>query len=301
MNDPFVSIVILNWNGWVDTIECLDSLGYLKYEPFEIIVVDNASTDDSVKQIKSRFPEVKVIENSENSGFSKGNNLGIRLAMNGAAKYVWLLNNDTTVSDTALKELVETAENNPLLGIVGSVLYEYDQPGVVQAWGGGDFNVLLSTTSHYKFPSNKIEHIIGASMFIRRQVLEEVGMLDETFFFFMEDTEYSRRVKSLGWQLGVANRSRVYHKGGASIKSDAGSKKSIESDRFYIKAVGIFMGLSKIPVALVALRLFIILARRIVKGQINRIPILTNDYLKGYFLGREKSYFNSNNKDVHVA
>lgn len=279
---PQVGIVILNWNGWQDTVECLDSLRGLTYSNYEVIVVDNASTNDSVAQIKERFPGIKIIESPENGGFSKGNNLGIRAFMEAGADFIWLLNNDTTVSTLALSELVRAARQNPHLGIVGSVLYEYDQPGVIQAWGGGKFRPFLATTSHYKKSKVIVDHIIGASMFIRREVAEQIGILDERFFFFMEDTEYSLRARQAGWLLGVAEQSRVYHKGGSSLKSNPSDSKNLKSDSFYVKAVGTYMRVAGRPVTSVYARFLAIIIQRIVRGQWNRVLSLTSNYWHGY-------------------
>lgn len=284
--EPRVGIVILNWNGWQDTVECLNSLQDLRYSNFEIIVVDNASTNDSVKQIRERFPHIRLIENSENGGFAKGNNLGIKAFMAAGVDYIWLLNNDTTVSTLALTEMVHLAQSDRRLGIVGSVLYEYDRPGVVQAWGGGGFNSFLATTYHSKRPMDVIGHVIGASMLVRREVIERAGMLDERFFFFMEDTEYSLRVRRAGWLLGVADKSRVYHKGGASLKKNHEIGKTLKSDILYARAVGVFMGVARMTALSVLTRLIIMLSRRLIRREFERIRPLAIAYYQGYVRGR---------------
>src|ERR1700756_3033913 len=98
-----VFILLLNWNNWKDTNECLNSLERLDYDEWEVIVLDNGSTDGSVERIREKFPEVEIIQLKANLGFSAGNNAGIRVALERGAEYVWLLNNDTTVSPKALR------------------------------------------------------------------------------------------------------------------------------------------------------------------------------------------------------
>src|ERR1700747_2146681 len=113
-----VEIVVLNWNGWRDTVQCLTSLRRLSYDDFRIIVVDNGSTDDSVQQIRQKFPDVSIIEAGANLGFAGGCNLGIRHAIRDETEYLWLLNNDTTVDSRALGAMVERAEVDPKIGAV---------------------------------------------------------------------------------------------------------------------------------------------------------------------------------------
>lgn len=279
---PRVGIVVLNWNGWQDTVECLDSLRGLTYSNYEVIVVDNASTNDSVAQIRGRFPGVRIIESPENGGFSKGNNLGIRAFIEAGAEYVWLLNNDTTVSTLALNHLVEKIQYNKQLGLIGSVLYEYYEPWSVQAWGGSKYNSFLGITTNPKVLSDRVDHIIGASMFVRAQVLKTLGLLDESLFFFLEDTEYSLRVRDHGWKIGVAEASHVFHKGGSSLGGKSVSR-SVRADLLFITSVGRFMRIRRMPLISVALRLLFIVLQRLRRRQFARIPVVVSAYSQGYW------------------
>lgn len=278
---PSVGIVLLNWNGWQDTVECLSSLQMLNYSNFQILVVDNASTNKSVAEIRARFPDIEVIESVENGGFAKGNNQGIRHFLSKEIGYVWILNNDTTVSISSLSALVNKAESHDKLGIVGSVLYEYDKPWRIQAWGGGKYNAILATASEAKYKSEKIDHINGASMLIKSAVLKSAGLFDESFFFFMEDTEISLRVKDKGWQLAIADLSYVFHKGGASLDGHEHTK-SIRTDLLYINAVGNFMRVRRMRLSSVILRLIVVVIRRIQRRQFDRIPQIIKAYVVGY-------------------
>ena len=121
-----VTIILLNWNGKEDTIECLESLKHITYPNYEILLVDNGSTDGSVECFRERYPGMEIIENGENLGFAEGNNVGIRRAMDEGADYVLLLNNDTVVDPEFLGELVKVGESDPKIGIVGPKICYYN-------------------------------------------------------------------------------------------------------------------------------------------------------------------------------
>jgi GT2 family glycosyltransferase len=232
---PSVICVLLNWNGWRDTVACLQSLLGSDYPNCSVIVVDNGSTDDSVSKIREAHPWVEILETHINLGFSGGNNYGIRLALDRHVKFVWLLNNDTIIHKHSLRELVAFAEENPLVGEIGSVLYYADQPDKVQAWGGGHINLWVGTSHHFHEPvsSNKLDFVTAASVLIPSIVFRQVGLLDEKYFMYWEDTDFSYRVRAAGWKLGVASSATLLHKENAST-----GRKSPRMDR-YISASGI--------------------------------------------------------------
>lgn len=287
MQEPRVGAVILNWNGWQDTAECLESLRGLTYRNLEILVVDNGSADDSVSQLRRRFPEIKLTELPQNIGFSRASNLGARTLLDAGADYIWLLNNDTTVSTLALTELVKTAEDDPRLGLVASVLYDYGHPGRVQAWGGGTLHPYLLTLNHHFAPADSYDHLLGTSLLIRREMIQQIGLLDERYVFSMEDTEYSLRAREHGWLLGVADASRVYHKGGATTKREYGRDAELQADVKYTRPFGLFMRLTRRPLPAVVLKWLGILARRAMKRQWYKLVPLTAAYWEGYRAGRQ--------------
>lgn len=134
-NWPKVAIIVLNWNGWRDTIECLESLQRITYPNYQIIVVDNGSTDDSVERIKEKFPHLTLIEMGRNLGYAGGNNLGIKFALEWDPGYICILNNDVVVESQFLEPIIIAMESNSRIGITGGTLYNDPQFTIVQNTG----------------------------------------------------------------------------------------------------------------------------------------------------------------------
>jgi hypothetical protein len=283
-----VFVVLLTTDGWEETRLCLKSLSRLDYKNYQVVVVDNGSTDRLEDRIRRAFPEVHVLQTGGIVGFSRGNNVGIRHSLARNAAYVWLLNNDTSVDAAALSALVRESEADSKIGITGSVLYFANEPKRIQAWGGGTLNPLLGKTSCSMKPvgARELDFITGASMLLRRACLEDIGLLDENFFFYMEDTDLCFRAKQRGWKLAVAEESIVYHKVGATI--NAGSQtRSFRADRTHVRSNGIFLGKHSGPALLVAIpvNLVGIVLMRLRRGQVRRAPLLLREFLGGVRLG----------------
>lgn len=271
-----VTVILLNWNGWKDTIVCLESLMRSTYTDYEVVVCDNASTDDSLTHIKnwadgllspgenlheklqglispvlekpltyleldrntaengSAFTPQGVrlvfIPTGANAGYAGGNNVGIRYALRQKAEYIWLLNNDTLVPAGTLGNLVHMLDREPRLGLVGSVIHLAAQPERWQTYGGGRLTPLAGTDRFVLTPG-PIDYVSGTSLFIRRSVIEQIGLLDEGFFFYWEDTDFSTRAKKKGWLIDTAANAIVYHKFSASVGG-----QSLKSDLFKIAA-----------------------------------------------------------------
>lgn len=277
---PTVVCVILNWNGWQDTIACLDALQQTTYPNLTIVVVDNGSTNNSVEQIQMVHPEILLLQTGKNLGFSTGNNHGIRYGMEHGADYVWLLNNDTEPTPDALSAMVKTAEENPAFGEVGSVLWHMETPGTMQAWGGGCVNTWIGYSWHAVKPTEDqgLDYLSGASILIRRHALEQVGLLDERFFLYWEDSEFSFRLRKYGWKLGVAADSNVRHKVNAST---AGNRPLL--DRYFTTSGILFLKLYS-PLSLFSIPLFLTLrmGKRVVRGQFKNLRAVIwgiEDYL----------------------
>jgi hypothetical protein len=225
-----VGIVLLNWNGWRDTCACLQSLSLLCSHDFDAIVVDNASTDESPSHIANAFPEITILETSRNLGFAGGCNVGIRHLLDRDCDLFWLLNNDTVVEFGALQALLDKARDDKRLGAIGSAIHCADNGNRLQAWGGGYINFWLGRSRHFvrPVPDQSLEFITGASMMIRREAIEDIGLLDERFFMYWEDADYCFRLRAAGWRLGVAGDSRIRHKGSASV-----GRGSANMDRYF--------------------------------------------------------------------
>ena len=274
-----VTVVVLNWNGFEDTRRCVESLRRLDYPSLSIIVVDNGSTDDSAARIEAELPEVELIRSERNLGFAGGVNLGIRRALEGDAAYVWLLNNDATAEPGTLSALVDEAERDEHVGIVGGVLR--DPSGRVE-WGGGRINRWTGVSRPAR-PGRRLDYVSGACMLVRRAVFDEVGLFDEAFFFYFEDADLCARARQAGWRLAVAPEARVEHEVGASVKPAGWADRAqvASSGRFIGKHFGRRAGIAA------ALRLLGIAANRVRRGQARELPGLTRALLRGVRATRE--------------
>jgi GT2 family glycosyltransferase len=224
--------VIVNWNGKRDTLNCLSSLGKIRHGNVELscIVVDNGSADDSVKAIKSEFPEVTVLSTGKNLGFTGGNNAGIAYALGHGADYIWLLNNDTVV-DTDVLSFV-SAFADPKAGACGSKIYfapghEYHRSrysladgGRVIWYAGGKIDWKNMYASHRGVDEvdkgqydrqEETPFITGCSFVIRASVVRSTGMLDDRYYLYLEDLDWSLRIQRAGWKTVYVPASKVWH------------------------------------------------------------------------------------------
>lgn len=256
MNKVKVYIVLLNYKNWEDTVECLLSLNNLKEAFFEVVVVDNASGNESLVAIKSSLAGVKLnykinyLQAEHNGGFAKGNNIGINFALErGDGSYVWVLNNDTTVDEYSLKFLIEKAFGNfqsgLKIGVYGSKLRYYSQPEVLQAMGGR-YNKCLGTIKeigNLELDKGQFDHcndvnvVIGAAMFLPSECLVDVGLLSEEYFIYFEEIDLVEKAKKMGWGVACVPESVVYHKQGMATNANGldNLNKSKLSDFFYFR------------------------------------------------------------------
>jgi GT2 family glycosyltransferase len=269
-----VGVIVLNWNGWRDTLTCLTSLGQMDYGDCTTVVVDNASTDGSVEHIRAAFPALEILQSGANLGFGGGCNVGIRRALEQGAEYVWLINSDATVDRGALAALVEVADQDARLGAVGSVLYEADDPSRVQLWGGGRVNLWLGRSTHCLEPG-PLDFVSGASVLLRTAALREVGLFDvERFFMYWEDTDLAFRLRKAGWGLAVAERSKVWHRQSASL-----GLGSPQLDAYAARSCFRFLRRhAPIPVLSVTLALLRMLAKRVLVGRPDRLRAVWRAY-----------------------
>ncbi len=228
-----LSIIIVNWNTCEITCACLESIfsqeTVLRYE---VIVVDNGSRDDSVKQINERFPRVKMIANDQNMGFAAANNQAIDIA-NGS--YVLLLNSDTIVLEKCLDKAVQLLEANPSIGCIGAKAFNKDMTIQVNCFRFPSLldEVLTLFCMNKFFPNSnffnrmrygnlsedlprEVEVVAGCFMLVRRIAIEKVGQMDATFFMYAEEMDWCRRFRMAGWKVLYAPEVRIIHFGGQS-------------------------------------------------------------------------------------
>jgi GT2 family glycosyltransferase len=213
---PSLAIVLINYNNDEDTIDCLDSLSEQSTDDFTTIVVDNDSEDESYERVRERFSFPVYIRNEANRGFTGGNNPGIEHALDQGVEYVLLLNNDTVVSETFVEDLLEAAEDVPeAVGVMGPTVHTYDSDSV---WSdGGTFNKFTGSTHHRiddpdTEPPRPVDYVVGAALMARAEVFEEVGLLDDDFFIYYEETEFCHRARQHGWEVWHVPVEGVYHK-----------------------------------------------------------------------------------------
>ena len=216
---PRVVCVIVNWNGWQDTMACLDSLRLQDYPNLGVIVVDNGSTNGSSERIRAEHPWVNLLQLPENLGFPTGCNAGTRLAYEQGADLIWLLNNDTIAPPGTATAIVRAAQAHPEAGAIGTVLYYFHDPAAVQAWGGGQIRLSSAFVSHFTAPASFTSgntFFTGASLTLPRRVCESVGIFFEGFFMYCDDTDLCLRIHRAGYPLVMAEDTAILHKEGAS-------------------------------------------------------------------------------------
>lgn len=225
MPSPHVVVIVLNWNGWADTVACVHSVLQCTYADFDIIVVDNGSTDDSVAQLRHAFPGLTILEIGENLGFAGGNNAGMCHALDHlAAEYIWLLNNDTVVAPDTLALVLSAIQAHPRLAVAGTRIVNFDDDEILQEWGGKRMG-LWTGIPWPASPGRPPNFISGASMLLKREALQQCGLFDPAYFFYMEDVDLCFRLTGHGWKLAVADDALVRHKGSAS----AGARSSFQA------------------------------------------------------------------------
>lgn len=220
MDEPLVINVILNTNRREDTLACLATLAASTYPNQRTIVLDNASTDGSVEAISTRFPQVQIVPLKENRGYAGNNNVGIVIALVQEADWVFVLNEDITLAPDCLEQLINVAQSNPSIGIVGPMVYHYDEPEIIQSGGGlldrywRPVHVGQNQPDRNQFPSSRmVDWISGCAILVRREVIEQVGALDDRFFYYWEETEWCMRARNKGWLIYHVPQAKIWHKG----------------------------------------------------------------------------------------
>jgi len=221
-----VYIILLNWNGLNDTNECLQSLKKITYDNFEVVVVDNNSSGNDVNILKEEFGGFthKIIVNDSNLGFSGGNNVGIKYAIENGADYILLLNNDTIVEPDFLDNLVSHVNINSSVGILTPVIKHYNNRSKIWAAGGKLSKLrgsgFASTEIGKSNAPSEVNFASGCALLIKREVFDKVGFLDENYFLYLEDTDFCYRTIKSGYKILLVPSSVIYHKINASTKEN---------------------------------------------------------------------------------
>lgn len=263
---PNVFILILHWQNHDVTEACLDSFRSLEYAHAEVVVLDNASTNDSAHRLQKEFPEFTFIFNRDNRGYGAGMNPGIRYAMDHGADYIFLLNNDVIVNQPDfLAKLVTFMEENPAVGIVGPKLLfpdgryqkSYNKHLLAMAlepWWPAKLTALLRKFGFARSRENDVFQVgwlNAVALLLRRQTLEDIGMMDERYFLGAEDIDLSLRAKRKGWETWYYPKAELVH---ASFVSHA--KSAIAYDRHYAASTVQFLYKHYVWPVAVLLRLF---------------------------------------------
>jgi GT2 family glycosyltransferase len=232
-----LSIIIVNWNTRDLLCQCLDSIARrVKGIEMEILVVDNGSTDGSVAAVREKFPGVRLIENPINMGFARANNQAISLS---SGEYLLLLNPDTQVRGGAIEKMVAFMNNQPKTGIAGAQLLNPDgtKQNCIANFPSLATELLNKSLLRWLFPEKfpgketdyadpvEVDSVIGACMLVRREAVEQVGLLDEEYFLFLEETDWCYRIKKAGWKIYHIPQAEILHFQGKSAEAEKGKAR----------------------------------------------------------------------------
>jgi GT2 family glycosyltransferase len=229
---PSVAIVVLNWTGRHDTLECLDSVGAINYPNYEAMVVDNGSVDGSVPAIKARFPKLTVLETGTNLGYAGGNNVGIDVALHREAEFILLLNNDAVVDAEILIALTRAASKFLDAAVFGAKIYYKAEPQRLWYAGArwcqrlGTFEHLgfnhLDTDGRYETMIDT-DHACGCAMLLRSAAVRDVGVFDPQFFLTFEEADWCYRASKKGYRCIFVPEAKVWHKVSVSFGGENSS------------------------------------------------------------------------------
>ena len=232
-DEPCVYIVLLNWNGWQDTLECVRSLDSMEYRNWRAVIVDNGSSDNSVARLKELCPEIPILETHRNLGFAVGNNVGIRFALMSRPDYVFVLNNDTTVFPDTISQFVKFAQEHSDSALMGPKIEGRNPQLEWPIRRKLDLLTLLCTFTALRRPiartpilrdtfysignqPSRVHALIGSALFFRAGTFERVGLFDENTFLDFEELIMAEKVRSAGLSAYFVPQARIWHKGSAS-------------------------------------------------------------------------------------
>ena len=231
-----VAIITLNWNRPADTLEFLESACRQTLRDSQLVVVDNGSSDDSVQQIRAHFPQAELLVNKTNLGFAGGMNTGIRQALNNGADYLFIANNDTYLAPNMLERLIEQIQQCHA-SIIAPIIFYASQPEQIWSAGAGRNRLTLDVIDNWRDQPGSslgstpypVEFITACGMLVERSCFEAVGLFDERFFMYYEDSDFSLRVRQSGRQILVDPLAHMWHK----VASSSGGSNS-PSERYWM-------------------------------------------------------------------
>lgn len=282
ISQPLVSIITLNYNQVEVTCAFLESVKKLSYTNYEVIVVDNASEKDPTTALRQTLPEVKVIVNKENLGFSGGNNVGI-LASEG--DYLLIINNDTEVTEDLIERLTEPFNRDFTIGIVSPKIRYFESPDTIQYAG---YTAINPYTGRNKAIGNKekdtgqydesgyTHYAHGAAMMLHKSVIREVGLMPEIFFIYYEELDWSEQVKKFGYKIYYQASALVYHKESMTV-----GKGSPVKTYYHTRNRILFMRRNTRPVQLMVFLFFFVLFA-VPKSLLRYLVNYQSEHLDGY-------------------
>lgn len=223
---PLISVIIVNFNGKELLQDCIEALYNQSFEDLEIIIVDNASSDGSVQYLRSTYPDIKLIPLSENTGFSKANQEGLKASQ---GEYIMLVNNDVIIDKDCVRNLLQAMETYPEIGICASKMIVHGQD-MIDSAGDGFTTSLKGYKRGEGLPSseyNEDEYIFGACAGValyRKKMIDEIGFLDEDFFLIHEDSDFNFRAQLAGWKVSYVSSATAVHK----VRSTIGAMSDME-------------------------------------------------------------------------
>lgn len=230
-NNTRIAVIILNYENYEDTLECIVSLTNYMSENVDIIVVDNKSTNNSVNELTEKTSKInKLIVTEKNLGYAGGNNVGIQYAYEQGYKYICVLNNDTIITENFIEKLECYLDNHLECGIVGPAILEYNNENIIQSTGGSIVSwrartFLLNPGVAYKniekFPK-EVDWVGGACMMFRSDIIDKIGYIPECYFLFYEETDWCCQARKIGLQVVCQPEAYIYHKRSASVKKMKG-------------------------------------------------------------------------------
>jgi GT2 family glycosyltransferase len=228
MTNPRISVIILNWNGLEDTIECLESLKKITYTNYEVIVVDNGSRGNDAAVLQEKFGDyIHLIRNDRNYGYTGGNNIAMRYVMNHSAPdYLLILNNDTIVAPDFLGQMINVAESNVSIGMVGPKVYYHSFSNRIQSagaevnmWTGQPSLVGIKEIDAGQYDTQReVDYVFGCCLLVKKEVIQKVGLFDESYFCYWDEIDYCFRAKTAGYKLVYVPEAGIWHKAPVKLK-----------------------------------------------------------------------------------